>query len=313
MVRYTVNNDTVIVELSYNQLNLSRYTQEYFTNKGIEAEITIFTKNQLIKGGNSINKDDYTLLPEEVKEDKNITIPYRYFDYRFNVVKNIIKNIKLPKPKSKEDVKEETPENNQQETEEKKEIIQENNKPNYFVETFKQIPLLVSNLFKKNEVKIQQQKEEEPRENKEEQTQLEEVKIQEEPQEQQLEEKREQQENPPEIIPEEEKIEIKIKGSIIEIEKNKIDIKILDGLKREIMEWGDVKCCDVVTVRGGGVGVEVYIIIGEVCDVGEVLGCYIRRKVLDMNRIEGTYWDKEIGLWCGGEDGDRDGDDEKKE
>lgn len=96
-----VDTNTHIFIIPYSDLNLEVYNEEYFKRLGINAEIKVVIHNQ--SGGNH----SFESILKMEKNDNTITVPYKFFHYRFkflfgDIFSDLNKNI------SKENVFEKT-------------------------------------------------------------------------------------------------------------------------------------------------------------------------------------------------------------
>jgi len=113
-------------EMDYSEDILEMYSDNYFTNRGIQAKLNIILDNQhLIKGGGGSIYD------------QTITIPYRYFYYRAKYLLGLRRKREQPVEKKEEQEEDVTKE---EETIEKKE-------KSVFIEFFKGIPDKIMGFF----------------------------------------------------------------------------------------------------------------------------------------------------------------------
>jgi hypothetical protein len=137
-----------IFEMDYSEDILEMYSDNYFTNRGVQAKLNIIVDNEhLIKGGGG-----------PINEEQTITIPYRYFYYRAKYLLGIGKKVKetiqkkQDTPQQKEEPiekKEDTPQQKEEEEEDVTKVEEpiEKKEKSVFIEFFKGIPDKIMGFF----------------------------------------------------------------------------------------------------------------------------------------------------------------------
>jgi hypothetical protein len=121
-------------EMDYSEDILEMYSDNYFTNRGIQAKLNIILDNQhLIKGGGG-----------SIDDDQTITIPYRYFYYRAKYLLGLRRKREQPVEKKEEPI--EKKEEQEEDVTKEEETIEKKEK-SVFIEFFKGIPDKIMGFF----------------------------------------------------------------------------------------------------------------------------------------------------------------------